>query len=105
MELLTAKSILLCDEPTSGLDVHNAYLVMDALSKLAKNGWTVLCVVHQPRRYGRDGEKQKIEARRKETRGEERSEDVREANGERREKESAVFLPSFAPSQSCVAYV
>ncbi len=47
MELLTAKSILLCDEPTSGLDAHNSYLVMEALSKLAKSGWTVLCVLHQ----------------------------------------------------------
>eukprot|EP00123_Amoebidium_parasiticum_P009578 comp19566_c0_seq1/m.22975 comp19566_c0_seq1/g.22975 ORF comp19566_c0_seq1/g.22975 comp19566_c0_seq1/m.22975 type:complete len:1015 (-) comp19566_c0_seq1:143-3187(-) len=50
MELVTCPSILFLDEPTSGLDSHNAYVVVDCLSRLAKHDMTtVIMTIHQPR--------------------------------------------------------
>ncbi|KAJ2460697.1 (ABC) transporter [Coemansia sp. RSA 2424] len=49
-ELVTSPSIIFLDEPTSGLDAYNAYVVMEALSQLARRyGRTVICTIHQPR--------------------------------------------------------
>jgi hypothetical protein len=42
-------SIICLDEPTSGLDSENALEVIRVLSKLAANGHTVICTIHQPR--------------------------------------------------------
>lgn len=50
IELVTSPSILFLDEPTSGLDSYNAHLLLDTLSKLAKEQKkTVVCTIHQPR--------------------------------------------------------
>ncbi|KAJ2779065.1 (ABC) transporter [Coemansia javaensis] len=49
-ELVTSPSIIFLDEPTSGLDAYSAYVVMDALSQMARRyGRTVICTIHQPR--------------------------------------------------------
>jgi ABC-type multidrug transport system ATPase subunit len=48
--LLKAPSVLFLDEPTSGLDSYNAYLVVETLSRLAREtGTTVVMSIHQPR--------------------------------------------------------
>jgi ABC-type multidrug transport system ATPase subunit len=49
-ELVTSPSILFLDEPTSGLDAYNAYIVIETLSRLAKNyNRTIIFTIHQPR--------------------------------------------------------
>lgn len=47
-ELLSNPAILFCDEPTTGLDSFMAENVIQVLSKLARNGRTVICTIHQP---------------------------------------------------------
>jgi len=47
-ELLTHPTVMFLDEPTSGLDAASAFFVMDAISKLAKQGRTIVTVIHQP---------------------------------------------------------
>ncbi|XGW29058.1 hypothetical protein V3C99_008675 [Haemonchus contortus] len=47
-ELLSNPAILFCDEPTTGLDSFMAEHVVVVLSKLARNGRTVVCTIHQP---------------------------------------------------------
>jgi len=47
-ELLTNPSLLFCDEPTSGLDSFMATSVVEGLKKLAREGRTVVCTIHQP---------------------------------------------------------
>jgi ABC-type multidrug transport system ATPase subunit len=47
--LLQMPSIICLDEPTSGLDSENALEVIRVLSKLAANGHTIICTIHQPR--------------------------------------------------------
>ena len=47
-ELLSNPAILFCDEPTTGLDSFMAENVVQVLSKLAKNGRTIICTIHQP---------------------------------------------------------
>ncbi|GAX82112.1 hypothetical protein CEUSTIGMA_g9540.t1 [Chlamydomonas eustigma] len=47
-ELLTHPTMMFLDEPTSGLDAASAFFVMDAVSKLAKQGRTIVTVIHQP---------------------------------------------------------
>ena len=47
-EVLTNPSIMFCDEPTSGLDSFMAASVVDILRKLARQGRTVICTIHQP---------------------------------------------------------
>uniref|UniRef100_A0AC34GVL8 ABC transporter domain-containing protein n=1 Tax=Panagrolaimus sp. ES5 TaxID=591445 RepID=A0AC34GVL8_9BILA len=46
--LLDNPSILFLDEPTTGLDSHMAQSLMDSLQKLAKDGRTIVCTIHQP---------------------------------------------------------
>jgi ATP-binding cassette, subfamily G (WHITE), member 2, PDR len=47
---LAAKPALLLflDEPTSGLDSQTAWSICALLRKLADNGQTILCTIHQP---------------------------------------------------------
>lgn len=47
-ELLTKPSILFLDEPTSGLDSSFARIVVEHIKKVAQEGCTVLCTIHQP---------------------------------------------------------
>lgn len=44
--ILQESSIILADEPTSGLDKANAQLVMDHLTRLNKQGATIVMVTH-----------------------------------------------------------
>ncbi|MDM3871621.1 heme ABC transporter ATP-binding protein [Porticoccus sp. W117] len=37
---------LLLDEPTSAMDMHHQHLLLEQLQKLARNGLTVCCVLH-----------------------------------------------------------
>ena len=39
---------MFCDEPTSGLDSYMAASVVETLRKLASQGRTVICTIHQP---------------------------------------------------------
>lgn len=48
-ELVTDPSLLFLDEPTTGLDSFNALNDMQSLRKLASNGRTIVCTIHQPR--------------------------------------------------------
>ena len=47
-EVLTNPSIMFCDEPTSGLDSFMAATVVETLRRLASQGRTVICTIHQP---------------------------------------------------------
>jgi ABC-type multidrug transport system ATPase subunit len=47
-ELICKPRLLFLDEPTSGLDSHNAFLLVKLLRKVASEGCTVLCTIHQP---------------------------------------------------------
>ncbi|CAM6086301.1 unnamed protein product [Calypogeia fissa] len=48
MEILTRPNVIFLDEPTSGLDSAAAYFVIQRLKDLAKDGHTIISVVHQP---------------------------------------------------------
>ncbi|XP_067126800.1 ATP-binding cassette sub-family G member 1-like isoform X1 [Centruroides vittatus] len=47
-ELVNNPPIIILDEPTSGLDSTLAYQCIDLLLKLASEGKTVICSIHQP---------------------------------------------------------
>ena len=47
-EVLTNPSIMFCDEPTSGLDSFMAASVVETMRKLARQGRTGICTIHQP---------------------------------------------------------
>ena len=47
-KLITNPSLLFCDEPTSGLDSYMAMSLVDCMAKLAKDGKTIICTIHQP---------------------------------------------------------
>ena len=49
VELISNPSVLFLDEPTSGLDSYQAQNVMGILARLARDGRTVISVIHQPR--------------------------------------------------------
>lgn len=46
MGVAQATPVLILDEPTSHLDVHVAHTILGLLRDLARNGKTVLCVLH-----------------------------------------------------------
>ncbi|KAG7377677.1 hypothetical protein PHYBOEH_000745 [Phytophthora boehmeriae] len=48
IELLSDPAILLLDEPTSGLDSASTFKVMQFISRLCKEGRTIVCTIHQP---------------------------------------------------------
>ena len=48
VELVTMPEILLVDDATCGLDSRTAHEVMDTLSSVARSGFAVLTIVHQP---------------------------------------------------------
>ena len=48
IELITRPSLIFLDEPTSGMDSLTATRIIDIIAKLAKNGRTVVSVIHQP---------------------------------------------------------
>ncbi|KAF5199945.1 Abc transporter g family member [Thalictrum thalictroides] len=48
-ELIASPSVVFADEPTTGLDAFQAEKVMETLRKLAEDGHTVICSIHQPR--------------------------------------------------------
>lgn len=49
IELAAAPLVLFLDEPTSGLDASAAMDVMHALKTICSMGFTIVCVIHQPR--------------------------------------------------------
>ncbi|KAI9477693.1 P-loop containing nucleoside triphosphate hydrolase protein [Coemansia mojavensis] len=48
IELVSKPKILFLDEPTSGLDAQASYKVVHLLRRLAAEGQTILCTIHQP---------------------------------------------------------
>lgn len=46
--MITDPNLLFCDEPTSGLDSFMAMSIVDCMRKLADNGKTIICTIHQP---------------------------------------------------------
>jgi ABC-type multidrug transport system ATPase subunit/ABC-type multidrug transport system permease subunit len=47
-EILSDPPLLFCDEPTSGLDSSMAFSLVQAMRKLADQGKTIVCTIHQP---------------------------------------------------------
>jgi len=48
IEILDLPPLLFLDEPTSGLDAAAAFNVVEALQRLAGEGLSVVCTIHQP---------------------------------------------------------
>ncbi|KAJ2523076.1 ATP-binding cassette transporter snq2 [Coemansia sp. RSA 1939] len=48
IELVAKPKILFLDEPTSGLDAQASYSIVRFMRKLAEDGQTILCTIHQP---------------------------------------------------------
>ena len=40
--------MLFADEPTSGLDSYMAMSIVECMQKLAQQGKTIICTIHQP---------------------------------------------------------
>jgi ABC-type multidrug transport system ATPase subunit len=49
VQLLTDPKLLILDEPTTGLDSFTAHNLVEYLVKLAAQGRTIICSIHQPR--------------------------------------------------------
>ena len=47
-EIITNPALLFCDEPTSGLDSFMAMSIVESMKKLAQQGKTIICTIHQP---------------------------------------------------------
>ncbi|KAJ1861814.1 ATP-binding cassette transporter snq2, partial [Coemansia sp. RSA 2703] len=48
VELVAKPKILFLNEPTSGLDAQASYAIMQFMRRLAADGQTILCTIHQP---------------------------------------------------------
>ncbi len=48
VELITNPSIIFMDEPTSGIDSFTALSLVQMLSRLCKEGRTIIITIHQP---------------------------------------------------------
>ncbi|KAI9480220.1 brefeldin A resistance protein [Coemansia mojavensis] len=48
VELVSKPKVLFLDEPTSGLDAQASFKIVQILRRLADEGQTILCTVHQP---------------------------------------------------------
>ncbi|KAJ2445171.1 ATP-binding cassette transporter snq2, partial [Coemansia sp. RSA 2424] len=48
VELVARPKILFLDEPTSGLDAQASFSIVQFMRRLAEEGQTVLCTIHQP---------------------------------------------------------
>lgn len=48
IEMISNPSVLVLDEPTSGLDSFTAAIILSMLTKIAKEGRTVIFTIHQP---------------------------------------------------------
>ncbi|ORX71863.1 hypothetical protein DL89DRAFT_277579 [Linderina pennispora] len=48
VELVAKPKILFLDEPTSGLDAQASFTIVSFLRRLAAEGQTILCTIHQP---------------------------------------------------------
>ncbi|KAJ2743730.1 ATP-binding cassette transporter snq2 [Coemansia sp. BCRC 34301] len=48
VELVARPKILFLDEPTSGLDAQASFSIVQFMRRLAQDGQTVLCTIHQP---------------------------------------------------------
>ena len=48
VELISNPSLIFLDEPTSGLDSHSAFELVKILRRLADNGCSIICTIHQP---------------------------------------------------------
>ncbi|KAI9501140.1 ABC-2 type transporter-domain-containing protein [Coemansia spiralis] len=48
LELVAKPKILFLDEPTSGLDAQASYSIVQFMRRLAQEGQTILCTIHQP---------------------------------------------------------
>ncbi|KAJ2381307.1 ATP-binding cassette transporter snq2, partial [Coemansia sp. RSA 2603] len=48
VELVAKPKILFLDEPTSGLDAQASYAIVQFMRRLAQDGQTILCTIHQP---------------------------------------------------------
>ncbi|GLH06606.1 Protein white [Gryllus bimaculatus] len=46
--MLTDPPLLFCDEPTTGLDAYSAHKLVHMMQRVALQGRTVLCTIHQP---------------------------------------------------------
>lgn len=49
IELVKGPSLIFLDEPTSGLDAYGSLQLVRVLRKLADDGRTIACTIHQPR--------------------------------------------------------
>ena len=47
-QVLNNPPLLFADEPTSGLDAFMAQNIVAALQRLASDGHTIICTIHQP---------------------------------------------------------